>query len=120
MIHFFRVNFSFDFQNGEPLQVTNTALHIKDTVKAMQGNLLTLVPEVRAMLNRLRRELLEPVRAFDSNLKSSETQTTTPEPPHIRSIREPDILPNTTPDVLRVQPRFVLLRTNSNCKNVLF
>lgn len=73
----------------------------------MQGNLLTLVPEVRAVLFRLKRELLEPVRAFDSNTKSSETQTTTPEPPRVRSIPEPDILPNSTPDVLRVQPRYV-------------
>lgn len=93
-------------QNGEPLQVTNTALHIKDTVRAMQGNLLTLVPDIKVVLGRLKRELLEPVIAFDNNTKSSETQTTTPEPhrPNPR-IPDPDILPNTTPDVLRVQPR---------------
>lgn len=84
--------------------MTNTALHIKDTVKALQGNLLTLVPGVRVVLGRLKRELLEPVISFDGNRKTSETQTTTPEPPRPR-IPEPDILPNTTPDVLRVQPR---------------
>ncbi|XP_055325227.1 proteasome inhibitor PI31 subunit-like [Sitodiplosis mosellana] len=93
--------------NGEPLKVTNTALHIKDTVKTLQGNLLTLVPDVRNVLSRLKRELLEPVVAFDSNTKSSETQTTTPEPPRLRGIPDPDILPNTTPDVLRVQPRII-------------
>lgn len=93
-------------QNGEPLQVTNTALHIKDTVKSMQGNLLTLVPDIRTVLNRLKRELLEPVIALDSNTKkTSETQTTTPEPSRPRHIPEPDILPHSTPDVLRVQPR---------------
>lgn len=86
--------------------MTNTALHIKDTVKAMQGNLLTLVPDIRNVLNRLKRELLEPVVALDGSTKSSETQTqtTTPEP-HRRPVPNPDILPNTTPDVLRVQPR---------------
>lgn len=93
------------FQNGEPLQVTNTALHIKDTVKSMQGNLLTLVPDVRAVLNRLKRELLEPVIALDSNTKSSETQTSTPESSR-RTAPDPDILPRSTPDVLRVQPRY--------------
>lgn len=72
----------------------------------MQGNLLTLVPDIGSMLNRLRRELLEPVIALDSNTKTSETQTTTPEPPR-RPVPEPDILrQNTTPDVLRVQPRY--------------
>lgn len=96
--------------NGEPLQVTNTALHIKDTVKAKRGNLLTLVPEIKGVLCRLRRELLEPVIAFDNNTKTTETQTTTPEPQHQnrhRGIPEPDILPNSTPDVLRVQPRII-------------
>ncbi|XP_031633318.1 proteasome inhibitor PI31 subunit-like [Contarinia nasturtii] len=94
--------------NGEPLKVTNTALHIKDTVKAMHGNLLTLVPDVRNVLGRLKRELLEPVIAFDNNTKTSETQTITPEPPRCsRGIPDPDILPNTTPDVLRVQPRIL-------------
>lgn len=77
----------------------------------MQGNLLTLVPEVRTVLSRLRRELLEPVIALDNNTKTSETQTTTPEPPRVRNIPEPDILPNSTPDVLRVQPRFVIFFT---------
>lgn len=95
----------FEFQNGEPLQVTNTALHIKDTVKSLHGNLLTIVPDIKAMLNRLKRELLEPVIALDINTKTSETQTTTPEPPR-RPVPEPDILPNSTPDVLRVQPRY--------------
>lgn len=102
------MHFDFDFidQNGEPLQVTNTALHIKDTVKSMHGNLLTLVPDVRTVLNRLKRELLEPVIALDSsNTKTSETQTTTPESPRPRPIPDPDILPHSTPDVLRVQPR---------------
>lgn len=94
----------FPHQNGEPLQVTNTALHIKDTVKALQGNLLTLVPDIRNVLNRLNRELLEPVVALDGSTKTSETQTTTPEP-HRRPVPNPDILPNSTPDVLRVQPR---------------
>lgn len=84
--------------------MTNTALHIKDTVKALQGNLSALVPNIGSMLNRLKRELLEPVIALDNNTKTSETQTTTPEPPR-RPGPEPDILPNTTPDVLRVQPR---------------
>lgn len=73
----------------------------------MQGNLTTLVPDVKNVLGRLKRELLEPVIAFDNNKKSSETQTaTTPEPPRSsRGISGPDILPNTTPDVLRIQPR---------------
>lgn len=74
----------------------------------MQGNLLTVAPDVRNVLSRLKRELLEPVIAFDNNTKSSETQTTTPEPPRSRGIPDPDILPNTTPDVLRVQPRYIL------------
>lgn len=74
-------------------------------MKAMQGNLTTLVPDVKNVLGRLKRELLEPVIAFDNNTKSSETQTITPEPPRSRGISGPDILPNTTPDVLRVQPR---------------
>lgn len=72
----------------------------------MQGNLTTLVPDVKNVLGRLKRELLEPVIAFDNNKKSSETQTaTTPEPSRSRGILGPDILPNTTPDVLRIQPR---------------
>lgn len=94
-------------QNGEPLQVTNTALHIKDTVKSMRGNLLTLVPDVRSMLNRLKRELLEPVIALDSHTKTSETQTTTQEHSR-RPVPDPDILPHSTPDVLRVQPRYLV------------
>lgn len=101
---FFLLLFAPPHQNGEPLQVTNTALHIKDTVKSMHGNLLTIVPDIRNVLNRLRRELLEPVVALDGSTKSSETQTTTPEPQR-RLVPEPDILPNSTPDVLRVQPR---------------
>lgn len=98
----------FFWQNGEPLQVTNTALHIKDTVKMMQGNLSALVPDIRVVLGRLKRELLEPVIAFENNKKSCETQTATPEPhgPAPHRIPDPDILPSTTPDVLRVQPRY--------------
>lgn len=72
----------------------------------MQGNLLTLVPDIQNVLGRLKRELLEPVVALYSNTQSSETQTTTPEPPRHRGIPDPDILPNTTPDVLRIQPRY--------------
>lgn len=81
-------------------------------MKARRGNLLTLIPEIKAVLCRLRRELLEPVIAFDNNTKTTETQTTTPEPQHHnrhRGIPEPDILPNSTPDVLRVQPRYNFL-----------
>lgn len=101
----FFFSFVFVLQNGEPLKVTNTALHIKNTVKSMQGNLLALVPDVRNVLGRLKRELLDPVIAFDNNTKSSETQTTTQGPSRSRGIPDPDILPNTTPDVLRVRPR---------------
>lgn len=128
-------------QNGASLKVANTALHIKDTVETMRGidcpnlvflfsnkssiefyyfivvvvfsigNLLTIVPEIKTVLGRLKRELLEPVLVLESNTKSSETQTTTPEPqrsiPHISEI--PGLLPNSTPDVLRVQPRYFFI-----------
>lgn len=65
---------------------------------------MTLVPDIRNVLQRLKRELLEPVVALDCSTKTSETQTTSPEPQR-RPVAEPDILPNSTPDVLRVQPR---------------
>lgn len=72
---------------------------------AITGNLLTIVPEIRAVLGRLKRELLDPVLVTTNTKKSSETQTTTPEPQ--RPIEEiPGLLPNSTPDVLRVQPRW--------------
>lgn len=75
---------------------------------------MTIVPEIKTVLGRLKRELLEPVLVLESNTKTSETQTTTPEPqrsiPHIPQI--PGLLPNSTPDVLRVQPRYFFILNN--------
>lgn len=87
--------------------MANTALHINDTVKSLQGNLIMIVPEIRTVIGRLKRELLEPIRSSDSNKKTSETQTPTPDLPS--QSMPPGILPNSTPDVLRIQPRYALL-----------
>lgn len=65
---------------------------------------MTLVPDIRAVLVRLKRELLDPVLVTTETKKSSETQTTTPEPRR-RSQEILGLLPNSTPDVLRIEPR---------------
>lgn len=74
------------------------------------GNLLTIVPEIRTVLGRLKRELLDPVLVAGNTKKTSETQTSSPEPQRHRnpSVLQPipGFLPNSTPDVLRIQPRY--------------
>lgn len=73
------------------------------------GNLLTIVPEIRTVLGRLKRELLDPVLVAGNTKKTSETQTSSPEPQrHPNSnFPIPGFLPNSTPDVLRIQPRYL-------------
>lgn len=55
------------------LNVSNVAFQIEDTVKDLHGSITTLIPEVATVLNRIRKELLEPV--FETNKKDGETQT---------------------------------------------
>lgn len=55
------------------LNVSNTTFQIEDTVKALKGSMLSMVPEAAAVLDRVRKELLVPV--FKSNKKDGETQT---------------------------------------------
>lgn len=72
----------------------------------MNGKLLTIVPEIKPILVRLKRELLDPVIVIQNTTTTSETQTATPEPPRSNDVR--GLLPNTTnsiPDVLRIEPR---------------
>lgn len=89
--------------------MANTALHITDTVKSMEGNLTTIIPEIRTVIGRLKRELLEPIRSSNSNKATTETQTTetSNNPSHMMPIMPPGILPNSTPDVLPVHPRYI-------------
>lgn len=91
------------------MQVANTALHITDTVKSMQGNLTTIIPEIRTVIGRLKRELLEPIRSSNSNKATTETQTTetSNNPSNMMPMMPPGILPNSTPDVLPVHPRYI-------------
>lgn len=79
-----------------PFQATKTVLNIKDTVKSMQGNLSTLVPEVGKLLNRLKCELFEPIIALATNAGSSDTQTTIPDPGETEDEDELDPQPSTS------------------------
>lgn len=79
------------------------------------GNLTTIVPEIPVVMNRLKRELLDPVLVTGNTKKTSETQTeTTPHHPQQPIIPEgiPGLLPNATPDVL---PRYITYNNLQNC-----
>lgn len=83
--------------------MSNIALNVKDTVKALTGSIKTMVPDISALVLRLKKDLLEPIRTSENASTSTETQT----PPNNRDI-DPLIPLHSTgpdPDLLRVNPR---------------
>jgi hypothetical protein len=55
--------------------VSNVTFDVAEVVKAQTGALTTLVPTISVVLDRLRKELIEPV--FNSQKKDTQTQTPT-------------------------------------------
>ncbi|XP_055298928.1 proteasome inhibitor PI31 subunit-like isoform X2 [Sitodiplosis mosellana] len=55
--------------NGDAMQKTKIDFVIEDTVKSMQGGLLTMVPGFHAIISRLQRELVDPLTAQPSVLQ---------------------------------------------------
>lgn len=81
--------------------MSNIALNVKDTVKSLTGPIKTMVPDISALVARLKKDLLEPIRTSENASTSTETQT----PPISRDI-DPLIPPlhstGPDPDILRV------------------
>jgi len=67
--------------NGKSLVVTNAAFVLEPTVAALKGQLNSLIPDIQPVIERLQKELFEPV--LSENKKTSETQTPQENPSNI-------------------------------------
>jgi proteasome inhibitor subunit 1 (PI31) len=70
--------------------VSNVSFDIAEIVKSQKGALTTLIPSIGDVLERIRKELIEPV--FNGNKKDTQTQTA-------EATRQPTV------DPLRYEPR---------------
>lgn len=76
--------FIINFLDVETKDVSNLALDANELVKALKGSLTTIVPTASAVMDRIKKELIEPV--FAGSTKAVTTQT----PPEPRRDRRDD------------------------------
>lgn len=55
------------------MEVSNIAVHLENTVKEIKGPINKMIPEINVFLDRLRKELIQPV--FEGTKKEIQTQT---------------------------------------------
>lgn len=55
------------------MEVSNIAVHLENTVKETKGPINKMIPEINNFLDRLRKELIQPV--FEGTKKEIQTQT---------------------------------------------
>jgi len=90
--------------SSSSLEVANTALNIKDTVKSLSGPLSVLVPEIDSVVRRFKNELLDPViNVAAQSTRHSQTQTPVTNPS--TSNQPPIPFPPYVPDSSLIIPR---------------
>lgn len=65
----------------QTLDVSNIAVDLENTVKEIKGPINKMIPEINLFLDRLRKELIQPV--FEGTKKEIQTQTTEPKKPNM-------------------------------------
>lgn len=97
----------------------NCAFNIKDTVKSTKGSLKTLIPDIDAVLLRLKRDLLEKIIKNEATT-SIHTQTPAEDPPRQQQPNLPSRFEEPRPDPLRIppNPRYCNLKCYNKKNNV--
>lgn len=94
------------FQRSDDLSIASCVFKVDDVVKEIKGNITTVLPEHKNIMNVLRKELIEPVY---TRVTHSAAGTQTPNAPAARqdpfSPNQTDPITDPLRDPLRVEPR---------------